>query len=103
MLDIAGGPPAVAASLPLLRDGGRIVSIQRPPPLDDHSRVRGLTAGYVYVRPSGAQLSELVRRVDAGDLKIHLERTYPLDHAPEAQERLRSGSVRGKLVLTVGD
>jgi NADPH:quinone reductase-like Zn-dependent oxidoreductase len=102
VLDIAGGPPAVEESLPLIRDGGRVTSIQKPPPLDDESRARGLWARYVFVRPSGAQLAELVRRVDSGDLIIHLERTYPLHQAAEAQEMLRGGgSVRGKLSLIV--
>lgn len=104
VLDIAGGPPAVEASLPLIRHGGRVTSIQKPPSLDNDSRARGLWARYVFVRPSGAQLAELVRRVDSGDLNIHLERTYPLHRAAEAQEMLRGpGSVRGKLSLVVDE
>jgi NADPH:quinone reductase-like Zn-dependent oxidoreductase len=104
VLDIAGGPPAVEASLPLLRDGGRVTSIQKPPSLDDHDRARGLWARYVFVRPSGVELAELVRRVDSGELVIHLDRTYPLHQAAEAQEMLRgTGSVRGKISLIVED
>jgi NADPH:quinone reductase-like Zn-dependent oxidoreductase len=101
VLDIAAGSAAAEASLPLLRDGGRITSIQKPVSLDEEDRKRGLSARYVFVRPSGSELAELVRRVDAGELVIHLERTYPLEEAAEAQERLRTGSVRGKLSLTV--
>lgn len=102
VLDINGGPPAVEASLPLIRDGGRVTSIRKPPSFDNDSRARGLWGRYVFVRPSGAQLAELVGKVDSGDLVIHLERTYPLHRAAEAQEMLRgSGSVRGKLSLVV--
>ncbi|MDQ4149909.1 MAG: NADP-dependent oxidoreductase [Actinomycetota bacterium] len=101
VLDIAGGPDAVKASLPLLKDGGRVTSILKPPSLDDEGRRRGLMGRYIFVRPWGEQLSELVSRVDAGGLNIHLHGTYSLEDAAKAQEELQGGGVRGKLALVV--
>ena len=37
--------------------------------------------------------------VDAGEISVRLERTFPLEEAPEALEESRTGHVRGKLVL----
>jgi NADPH:quinone reductase-like Zn-dependent oxidoreductase len=39
--------------------------------------------------------------VDAGELSVRLERTFPLESAPEALEESRTGHVRGKIVLLV--
>jgi NADPH:quinone reductase-like Zn-dependent oxidoreductase len=39
--------------------------------------------------------------VDAGELTARLERTFPLEKAPEALEESRTGHVRGKIVLFV--
>ena len=39
--------------------------------------------------------------VDAGELTVRLERTFPLEKAPEALEESRNGHVRGKIVLLV--
>ena len=39
--------------------------------------------------------------VDAGEVSVRLERTFPLEGAPEALEASRTGHVRGKIVLLV--
>jgi NADPH:quinone reductase-like Zn-dependent oxidoreductase len=39
--------------------------------------------------------------VDAGEISVQLERTFPLEKAPEALEESRNGHVRGKIVLLV--
>jgi NADPH:quinone reductase-like Zn-dependent oxidoreductase len=69
-----------------------------PPP----ERVDGLEVHYTFVRPSGYDLGEhITPLVLEGRLRPHVEATYPLERAAEAQERLEEGHVRGKLVLTV--
>lgn len=52
-------------------------------------------------RRSGDDLAELARRIDAGEVRPVVDRTYELAEAPEALRHFESGSVRGKLVLTV--
>jgi NADPH:quinone reductase-like Zn-dependent oxidoreductase len=82
-----------------LRRGGRLASIARPPP----EPREGHEVHYVFVRPSGYDLGEVVTPlVNEGRLKPHIEATYPLERAAEAHERLEAGHVRGKLVLTIG-
>jgi NADPH:quinone reductase-like Zn-dependent oxidoreductase len=46
-------------------------------------------------------LEELSRMVDAGELSVVLDRTFPLEKAPEVLEERRTGHVRGKNVLLI--
>ncbi len=96
-----GGPRAVEATLAVLKDGGRVVSILVPPPLTSEDTERGVTGGYIFVRPYGHQLKELVSRVDAGTLIVHVDRTFPLEEAAEAHRALQAGGVRGKIALVL--
>jgi len=43
----------------------------------------------------------LIRHIDAGDIKVIIDKTYPLEQAKEAQVYSQSGRARGKIVLTV--
>lgn len=103
VMDLAGGPQVVRASLPVTRDGGRVGSILGPVVLGDDDAARGLRARYVFVRPYGGQLADLVARVDDGSLSIHLHATFSLEQAAEAQRALEAGGIRGKLALTIGE
>jgi NADPH:quinone reductase-like Zn-dependent oxidoreductase len=80
----------------LLREGGRIASIIDP---GVKERPGGL---YVFVRPSGSQLAELGRMVEAGRLTVHVQETFPLERAADSHAVLEEGHVRGKLVLEIG-
>jgi NADPH:quinone reductase-like Zn-dependent oxidoreductase len=95
--DLFGGESREQA-FALLRRGGRLVSIARPPP----EPREGHEVRYVFVRPSGYDLGEHITPLVAeGRLRPHLEATYPLERAAEAHERIEGGHVCGKLVLTV--
>ena len=97
--DLFGGDTREQA-FATLRRGGRLASVARPPP----EPREGHEVHYVFVRPSGYDLGEVVTPlVNEGRLKPHVEATYPLERAAEAHERLEAGHVRGKLVLTIGE
>jgi NADPH:quinone reductase-like Zn-dependent oxidoreductase len=93
--DLFGGAGQAQVS-GLVRRGGRVVSIATPPEPRD-----GLEVHYVFVRPSGWQLSEIADLVADGELRVTVEEAFPLERAADAMERLETGRVRGKLVLTV--
>ena len=59
----------------------------------------GIRWEVVSVRPSTADLTELVKLVDAGRLTVHVDQTVPLAEAAKAHELLADGHVTGKLVL----
>jgi NADPH:quinone reductase-like Zn-dependent oxidoreductase len=48
-----------------------------------------------------ADIEELSRLAEAGQLTPSLDRSYPLAEAPEAIDRLSTGQARGKIVITV--
>ena len=43
----------------------------------------------------------LARALEAGDVVAAVDRTYPLSEVPAAIRHLRTGTVRGKVVITV--
>jgi len=59
----------------------------------------GIRWEVVSVRPSPADLAQLVKLVDAGQLRVHVDQTVPLAEATKAHELLADGHVTGKLVL----
>ena len=64
--------------------------------------MRALTASSFLERPQGAVvLDRLSRMVEAGELRVPVQATLPLEEAVHAQELLQHGHVRGKLGLTV--
>jgi NADPH:quinone reductase len=99
VLDTIGGD-TLKRSVDALRDGGRLVSIAEPPSGDRYGQ-RGIQPYYVFVRPDGGALEALGAMVDEERLRVHLERTWPLEQAPAAMEQLEDGHTTGKLVLTV--
>jgi NADPH:quinone reductase-like Zn-dependent oxidoreductase len=40
--------------------------------------------------------------IDAGALRVNIDRCYPLDSIAQAQEHNRSGRTRGKVVVDMG-
>jgi NADPH:quinone reductase-like Zn-dependent oxidoreductase len=83
----------------VLRRGGRLVSIARPPP----EPREGHEVRYIFVRPSGYDLGEHINPLVAeGRLRPQVEEIFPLERAADAHQRLEGGHVRGKLVLTIG-
>ena len=80
-----------------LRRGGRLVSLALPPP----EPREGFEVHYVFVRPSGYDLGELNHLIAEGALRPHIEAVFALEDAAAAMDRLESGHVRGKLVLTI--
>ena len=48
-----------------------------------------------------ADYERLTALIEAGKLAPSLDRTYPLDEAPDAMRLLEEGQVRGKIAITV--
>jgi NADPH:quinone reductase-like Zn-dependent oxidoreductase len=49
----------------------------------------------------GTDLERLTGLIEAGKVLPSLDRSYPLDRAPDAMRQLENGQVRGKLAITV--
>lgn len=86
----------VAALVGLIRPGGVIVTTATGSQGDAQRDVR--THG-LFVRSDASQLAELVRRVDAGELRIDVSASYPLAQLAEVQDRGAAGEFRGKVII----
>ncbi|MFN3707498.1 NADP-dependent oxidoreductase [Microcella sp.] len=92
-------------SLSVLRPGGLLVNAPTGswPTMDEEAAAAGVRATGYRVAPSGSTLAVIARLIDSGDLRVHVDRTFPLAEAAEAHRLLEGGHVRGKLVLTVAE
>ena len=97
VFDTVGGEPLQRAPS-LLRPGGRLVSVVEEPPAEP-----GITAVHFVVEPSRAQLVELAKLVDSGELRPTIDAVFPLAEARKAFERTMGDRRRGKIVLRVVD
>jgi NADPH:quinone reductase-like Zn-dependent oxidoreductase len=100
VFDTVGGE-VLERSPMIVREGGRIVSVdEQPTRVSDEARIEAL---YFVVEPSREQLVELARLVDVGDLKPAIDSVFPLADSRAAFERSLSAGKHGKVVLRVVD
>lgn len=121
VLDTQGGN-TLLRSIAITRPGGHVISIAAMPtpevarawgvgppltwilafltrPERAAARARGVNYHYLFMRPDGAQLAELVSLVDAGQLRPEIDRRYPLKDAAEALAYVEAGHAAGKVLV----
>jgi NADPH:quinone reductase-like Zn-dependent oxidoreductase len=89
-------PEETAQLAGLVADGGALVSTTFP---DVGKPGRGIRAVNVYSHPDAAQLSGLVARVDAGELKIDVAARRPLTELAAVHDEAVTGQLAGKTIL----
>ncbi|MFC6158266.1 NADP-dependent oxidoreductase [Kribbella jiaozuonensis] len=89
--------------LEFINPGGILVGVLSgvPDELEQAAKARGVRSGRLLVEPDRIGLQGLTDLVETGNLRVHVEQTFPLEHAPEAHRLGETGRVTGKLVLTV--
>jgi NADPH:quinone reductase-like Zn-dependent oxidoreductase len=90
-------PQETARLVDLVADGGAFVSTTTPGPEDAG---RGVRTAQVFARSDAAQLTELVARVDAGELQIEVAERRPLTDLAAVHDQATAGRLPGKTVLT---
>lgn len=95
VLDTLGGE-TLTRTLAVLSEKSRIVTLPSPSPEHTHG---GAQIPWFLVQPDAAALTEIARRIDAGSLRVHVEKTF--DSAADAHAYAESNPVRGKLVLAM--
>ncbi|MFD8705348.1 NADP-dependent oxidoreductase [Kitasatospora sp. NPDC059648] len=90
-------------SLKVLRPGGLLVAIPAgvSPELAQAAEAAGVRVTPFLVEPDGAALTAIAGLIDAGEVAVEVEETFPLEQAGAAHARGEAGRTRGKLVLTV--
>jgi NADPH:quinone reductase-like Zn-dependent oxidoreductase len=100
IIDVVSDPKVLRRMARLVKKGGRIASSVHAANVESLSE-RGVRATNVGMQPEAGRLEELARMVDAGEISVKLEHTFPLEKAPVALQESRTGHVRGKIVLLV--
>lgn len=118
------GGDVLEKSLQVLKPGGQLISISGPPTpefaeqlrlswlfkqvvrlisrgIRKKSEQKGVSYKFLFMRESGAQLAELAKLVEAGDIKPVVDRTYPLGSTRDALAYVAQGRAKGKVVVKV--
>jgi NADPH:quinone reductase-like Zn-dependent oxidoreductase len=100
VIDTVGGE-TLEQSFPMLRRGGRLVTIAGTP-ASSKADEYGVTATFFLVRSNRDQLTKLAELADSGQLRVEIAQTFPLSRGREAYASGRLQSRRpGKTILTV--
>jgi NADPH:quinone reductase-like Zn-dependent oxidoreductase len=100
VIDVVSDPASLEQISWVLGPGGRLVSTVYAA---DPAKMaeRGIQATNAILQPNADLLRRIAQVVDAGQLKVLIDRTYPLVQAVEALDHLEHQHVRGKTVLTI--
>lgn len=97
------GSETRAQSWSALRRGGRLVAVAMPPPDPALAADHGVGCGMVAVAPDGVRLARIGELLDAGRLRVVIDRQYPLREAAAAHQRSEGRHACGKIILRVAD
>lgn len=101
VIDAVGGE-TTTRSVAVLKKGGALVSVAGRAAAEACTRAEVRCVPFApSPTPFGAELRELAALYDAGKLKTHVEKTFPLAEAAAAQQLNQAGRTRGKIVLEV--
>jgi len=84
----------------VLKRGGTMVSTLAQPS-EERAREHDARVAVFMTQPNPAQLVEITRLVQTGELIPHIAAKFSLAQAAAAQQRVEREHTRGKVVLTV--
>ncbi len=90
-------------SLTVLRPGGLLLSVPTGswPNYRADAAAAGVRASDIRALSDTATLTAITELIDNGELRVHVDREFPLAEAAAAHRLLEEGHTRGKLVLTI--
>jgi NADPH:quinone reductase-like Zn-dependent oxidoreductase len=102
VFEVIGGDYAMR-SVQVLKPGGLLITaVERSnAALATAVEKAGRRFAGITVEPDQVGLEAMARLVDAGRLKVHVDRAFPMTEISAAHTLLESGHLKGKLVLTV--
>jgi NADPH:quinone reductase-like Zn-dependent oxidoreductase len=99
VFDTIGGE-TYTKSFKVLKRGGVIVSMLEQPNQELMDRF-GVKAMYQFTQVNRERLTKLAQWVDQNNIRVNVDRTFPLDEAAKALDYQRDVHPRGKVVLKV--
>lgn len=98
VLDSVATPEVQLESFKVLKPGGKYVSITAGP-REELLKGFDISATRFLFISNPEQLEQIVQLIEAGTIKVFIEKTFPLAEAKEALMQLHKGRTRGKIVL----
>jgi alcohol dehydrogenase len=99
VFDTVGGETA-SRSFKVLRKGGIIVSMMGPPD-EGLAKEHGVQSVGQITKVTTERMDRLSALLDAGVLKVHIDKTFPLSEAAQAMSYQETGHPRGKVVISM--
>jgi NADPH:quinone reductase-like Zn-dependent oxidoreductase len=99
VFDLIGGDTQTR-SFGVLKRGGVLISTVQEPDAE-MAREAGVRAERYMAQPDGGQLTDIAELIDAGEVRVTIERVFPLAEAAKAEEHLEQDHVMGKVGLEV--
>ncbi len=65
------------------------------------ARRAGVNYRYLFMHESGGDLAKLAELIDAGTLKVTIDRTFPFDKIADAMAYVENGRAKGKVIVTM--
>lgn len=87
-------------SFGVMRSGGHLVSTTSPPD-EALAKAHNVRAAFVFHQSDGNRLGKIIEGLNAGRLKVLMDRTVPLKDFGSALEHQASGRARGKIIVTL--
>jgi NADPH:quinone reductase-like Zn-dependent oxidoreductase len=100
VLDFIGGE-YIERSYSILKPGGRFVTALAMQTPQEEPEKRGFRSVGLGAQPRADLLAQVADLIDAGKLKVFVNRTFPLEEAQAALEYRYMTKLPGKVVLTV--
>jgi NADPH:quinone reductase-like Zn-dependent oxidoreductase len=100
VFDTVGGE-TYTKSFKVLKRGGIIVSMLEQPNQELMDRF-GVKAIFQFTQVNRERLTKLAQWVDQNNIRVNVDKTFPLDEAAKALDYQRDVHPRGKVVLQVG-
>lgn len=91
-------PDQVNAWMPLLREGGALISAWSPVN-EEIVRDRGVTGKMIHMHGDARQLADITRLIDDGVVKIRIDERVGLAGLRDVHARSSAGTLRGKVLI----
>src|SRR5215203_2983351 len=101
VFDTVGGETYTRSFKVLKRDGGGIIVSMLEQPVQELMDQFGVKAVFVFSQGNRERLTKLAEWVDQNNIRVNVERTFPLDEVRTALDYQRDVHPRGKIVLAM--
>ena len=99
VLDLVGGE-VTERSWAVLKPGGRLISALKTPSKIQSDETGRFGSSFMTVSDRG-HLAHIVDMIDSGKVRVVISEVFALKDVPVAQDRLRRGGVRGKILIEI--